>query len=189
MDKANLFAYLISFSFGGFGAWVIGNWGNKLSLLDKPNARSSHDAITPRGGGIGILAAFLICALVLSFPKTFWIPATLLSLFSLWGDRSEIRPRFRLSVQFGASIILLVGLLWTSQCPIAAYLLIFPLALFIVGTANYYNFMDGINGIAGITGIVGFALLALSASISAVSSSFVTLAICMPVSCLVFSTV
>jgi len=29
-----------------------------------------------------------------------------------------------------------------------------------VGTANYYNFMDGINGIAGITGLLGFALLA-----------------------------
>jgi len=137
----NFVLYLVCIILGGVGAWIIPRWGKNLGLLDEPNSRSSHEVITPRGGGIGILAAFFICAFVLSFPKAFWIPATLLSLFSLWGDRTEIRPRFRLSVQFGVSIILLVGLLWTSQCPIAAYLLIFPLALFIVGTANYYNFM------------------------------------------------
>ena len=46
--------------------------------------------------------------------------------------------------------------------------------------------MDGINGIAGITGVVGFGLLAFSATLSAVSPSFVTLAICMALSCLGF---
>ena len=46
--------------------------------------------------------------------------------------------------------------------------------------------MDGINGIAGITGIVGFGLLAFSAFLSGSDSSFVTLAICMSLSCLGF---
>jgi Fuc2NAc and GlcNAc transferase len=36
-------------------------------------------------------------------------------------------------------------------------------AIYIIGTANIYNFMDGINGIAAITGIVGFGLLAFFA--------------------------
>ena len=40
------------------------------------------------------------------------------------------------------------------------YILIIPLALYIVGTTNYYNFMDGINGLAAITGVVGFGLMA-----------------------------
>jgi Fuc2NAc and GlcNAc transferase len=182
----DILLYGVSAAFGVGGAWAVARWGSQLSLLDMANHRSSHVGVVPKGGGIGILTAFSICAIVLSFPKTLWIPATLLSLFSLWGDRSEIRPRSRLSVQFAASILLLVGFLWTNQCSIAAYLLIFPFALFIVGTANYYNFMDGINGIAGITGIVGFALLALFASISKGNSSFVTLAICMAVSCLGF---
>src|SRR3972149_8133386 len=32
--------------------------------------------------------------------------------------------------------------------------------VFITGTANLYNFMDGINGIAGFTGVIGFGLIA-----------------------------
>ena len=43
------------------------------------------------------------------------------------------------------------------------YLLIPFYAVFIAGTANYYNFMDGINGI---TGVVGFGLVAWFAALS-----------------------
>ena len=35
---------------GGVGAWIISRWGKHLGLHDKPNSRSSHDVITPRGG-------------------------------------------------------------------------------------------------------------------------------------------
>jgi Fuc2NAc and GlcNAc transferase len=30
------------------------------TLLDVPNERSSHSVPTPRGGGVGILAAFIL---------------------------------------------------------------------------------------------------------------------------------
>ena len=55
-----------------------------------------------------------------------------------------------------------------------------------MGTANYYNFMDGINGIAGITAVVGFGLLAFYASTSGAEHSFVILSICIALSCLGF---
>lgn len=177
---------MISFSLGWIGAWIIAKWGMKFSLLDRPNLRSSHEIITPKGGGIGILTAFFICSVVLSVPKSFWIPAVFLSLFSFWGDRYEIKPKVRLLFQFGAGTILLVGIFMEKGGGFTVYALIPLLLVFLVGTANFYNFMDGINGIAGITGIVGFGLIAFYASYSGYSDAFSTLAICMSLSCIGF---
>ena len=64
--------------------------------------------------------------------------------------------------------------------------MILAMAVFIVGTANFYNFMDGINGIAAITGIVGFGLLALYSFLSESYSSFAVLSVCIYFSCLGF---
>ena len=55
-----------------------------------------------------------------------------------------------------------------------------------VGTANYYNFMDGINGIAGITGLLGFALLAAYVNLIEGSASVKDVAVCLSIACLVF---
>ena len=58
--------------------------------------------------------------------------------------------------------------------------------VFIVGTANYYNFMDGINGIAGITGLLGFALLAAYVNLIEGSAAIKGLAVCLSLACLGF---
>jgi len=55
-----------------------------------------------------------------------------------------------------------------------------------VGTANYYNFMDGINGIAGITGLLGFALLAAYVNLIEGSAAVKGLAVCLSLACLGF---
>ncbi|MCG7852182.1 MAG: hypothetical protein MIO92_06635, partial [Methanosarcinaceae archaeon] len=173
-----MFVYISSFLFGAGGGWLISRWGKVLGLLDSPNKRSSHNTIVPKGGGIGVLAAFFVSCLFLSIPKGFWVPATILALFSLWGDRSGISPKIRLIFQFAASFILLAGIFISQGSPPLVYLLIVPLSVFVVGTANYYNFMDGINGIAGITGMVAFGLLGFYAFLSGCDSSFVTLSVC-----------
>ena len=178
--------YVISFLLGGTGAWIVAKWGIKLSLFDKPNLRSSHKTVTPKGGGIGILAAFFVCSIAFSIPKSFWIPAVFISLFSFWGDRSEIRPKVRLLFQFAAGTILLIGILMEKQNGVASYALMPLLVIFLVGTANFYNFMDGINGIAGITGIIGFGLIAFYALILDIVLLLSTLAICMSFSCMGF---
>lgn len=178
--------YIISLSLSVTGVWLITVWGYKLGFLDEPNDRSSHETAIPKGGGIGILAAFVFASIMLSIPKSFWIPAAALSLLSLWGDRSEISPAWRLFFQFGASVVFLWGIFIAQGSPAAPYLLIIPLTVFIVCTANYYNFMDGINGIAGITGVVGFGLLAFYGHLSGIDSSFVSLAICIAIACVGF---
>jgi UDP-N-acetylmuramyl pentapeptide phosphotransferase/UDP-N-acetylglucosamine-1-phosphate transferase len=175
-----------SFALGAGGGWVISRWGDRWGLTDIPNERSSHSRPTPKGGGIGILAAVLICSISFSIPKSFWIPAVLLSFFSLFGDHSEIRPQIRLLFQFTAGTILLIGILIGNGSGIASYTLIPLLATFVVGTANYYNFMDGINGIAAITGLFGFGLLGWFAAAGAADPKIIALCVCMSLSCLGF---
>lgn len=182
----NLFLYIICLILGGAGAWLISLWGKSLGLLDKPNERSSHKGLVPKGGGIGILAAFVVSSLLLNIPSGFWFPITAIALFSFCGDRVEFSPKFRLSLQFIAAIILLFGINTAIQNQISGFLLILSMAVFIVGTANFYNFMDGINGIAAITGIVGFGLLALYSFLSESYSSFAVLSVCIYFSCLGF---
>jgi Fuc2NAc and GlcNAc transferase len=170
--------------------------------LDNPNGRSSHHVVTPKGGGVGILAALVFGSLVLSIPKNFWISSTFLALISLWGDRHELSPKFRLSTQFIAAMILLVPILFPNSFPHFnpehvpsnapsislgfSILLLLLLSIFIIGTANFYNFMDGINGIAGITGVVGFGLLSYYTYISGHKASIFTLSICISLACLGF---
>jgi Fuc2NAc and GlcNAc transferase len=168
---------------GGAGAWIIFLFAFRVGLVDHPNERSSHATPTPKGGGIGILAAFVLSSVTLNIPEGFWLPATILALISFYGDKFPISPRFRLPIQFIAALFL-VQLSAFSLQPSAFSL--FFLAVFVVGTANFYNFMDGINGIAGITGVVGFGLLALFAWLSGSAPSFVILALCMSFSCLGF---
>ncbi len=170
-----------SFALGGAGAWFISRFAVRFGLMDIPNERSSHEIPIPipKGGGIGILAAFILASLFFEIPLTFWLPATFLALFSFFGDKVDLSPKLRLPVQFIAALFLLTPPLFSDSssilCLLPSALWLLPLTVFIVGTANFYNFMDGINGIAGITGMVGFGLLAFFAFLSGIDTSFVTL--------------
>ncbi len=161
-------------------------YGNKLGFSDNPGERSSHKYVTPKGGGIGILAAFLFFSVVLNIVWTLWVPALIISLISFWGDRSDIRPAFRLIVQFAAAILLVSGIWGNDQNLMHGYLLLLFCAIFIVGTANFYNFMDGINGIAGITGLAGFGLLAFYAARIGADPAYIKLALLLTLACLGF---
>ncbi len=158
------------FLLGLAGAWIVSCYGSHLGLVDIPSVRSSHKVPTPKGGGIGILFAFILACILYKVSAWFFLPASCLSFFSLIGDRVHISPRIRLAVQFASAFVLLLGLgnlavfhslVGQASCSLPCLLFMsFLAAVFVVGTANFYNFMDGINGIAGITGIIGFGLLA-----------------------------
>ena len=178
--------YLTSVASGVVGAWIIGNYGNRIRLVDEPDERSSHENPTPKGGGIGILAAFLFAAFIAKIPWLFWVPAGVLALFSFFGDMLDLSPIFRLAVQFGAGIVLIAGTGGFDLAHMNRLLLVMLLGVFVVGTTNIYNFMDGIDGIAAVTGIVGFALLALSNFLWGGETSYSVLSICMSMSCFGF---
>jgi UDP-N-acetylmuramyl pentapeptide phosphotransferase/UDP-N-acetylglucosamine-1-phosphate transferase len=178
--------YLSSIIWGGAGAWIVGKFGIRWGFLDCPRDRSSHEKPTPKGGGIGILAAFVIAALFIEIPLSFWLFAVFLALLSFFGDMLDFSPKIRLPFQFIAGVAILLGMKQIPLKEIEGLILIFFLTVFVVGTTNFYNFMDGINGIAAITGIVGFGLLAFANFLSEGDKSFTILSICLSLSCLGF---
>jgi len=178
--------YFLSVLLGALGAYVMGHFGGELGLLDCPNNRSSHCVPTPKGGGVGIFAAFLCVSILVGIPVTFWLPASIIALLGLYGDKKHLSPTFRLVVQFICAFILLMGISKGKQTSLQHFILILPASVFLVGTVNFYNFMDGINGIAGIAGMIGFGLLSFFAGISGSDRSFVTLCISLCLSCLGF---
>lgn len=136
-------------------------------LIDVPNARSSHIAPTPRGGGVAIVIAFLLAALSLAWLGQ--LPATYLFAFLGSGllvggigwvdDHRHVSALWRLLVHFSAAAW---GLAWLGGLPpLVAFGANLDLgwagdalaAVYVVWLLNLYNFMDGIDGIAAVEAV------------------------------------
>jgi Fuc2NAc and GlcNAc transferase len=170
-------------------------------ILDYPNARSSHDVPTPRGGGLAIVLVVELCIVLVSFshalpPRTAIALAGGSALIALVGwldDRRSLRPRARLAVHLLAAVSTVALLGGLPTLAIGPYRLALGVAgsvlavLIIVWLLNLWNFMDGIDGIAGGEGLIagiacglllwpvspGLALVALA--ISAACGGFLVL--------------
>ncbi len=133
-------------------------------LIDIPNARSSHRTPTPRGGGVGIVAAFLLAAAWLLMAERL-SPDVFLALaggglavaaVGFWDDHGHISARWRMLVHLLAAVWSLywLGGLEPLQISSSTSLSGWPGAalacLFIVWMLNLFNFMDGIDGLAGV---------------------------------------
>ena len=142
-------------------------------LLDHPGARSSHRAVTPRGGGLAIMAG-LGATLFLrgsDWAATREVQALLaggavVALVGLLDDRLGLPPLPRFLCQLAAALALVLSTGGLERLPLPAPLdlptgpLGRPLAvLWVLAVVNFMNFMDGIDGLAGLQGFVtGFAL-------------------------------
>ncbi len=134
------------------------------SLMDIPNARSSHTVPTPRGGGVAIVLTFLPALLVLW--QQGWATGAevlalggaglLVAIVGFIDDHRHVPARWRLLGHFAAALGLLIGLGGAPSLTVAgisvqsAGILLPLLAVYLVWLLNLYNFMDGIDGIAGI---------------------------------------
>ena len=131
-------------------------------VLDVPNARSSHEAPTPRGGGIAIVVTFVVASFALALFGL--IPADLfgaltggglaVALVGYFDDRKPLPARVRLAIHLISAawaVYMLAGLppiQWGST-PIRLGLWGDVLAVFAIAwILNFFNFMDGIDGIA-----------------------------------------
>lgn len=137
--------------------------GPRIHLMDKPLQRSSHLVPVARGAGIGFVMVFCLLSFIFLKEYRFGILAGILGLFSFLTDRFEITSQNRLIFHLCVAILFIAFFLHLPFSLIGV-LLFFFWAVFIAGTANFYNFMDGINGIAALTGIVAFSFMAFYAS-------------------------
>ncbi|WP_055003429.1 MraY family glycosyltransferase [Pseudomonas coronafaciens] len=137
------------------------------SLIDVPNARSSHSLPTPRGGGVAIVIAFLLAVTLLTGIGHLSASALtaiigsggLVALVGFMDDHGHIAARWRLLGHFvaaGWTLLWLGGLAplsimgWSfDPGPLGQVLA----AFYLVWMLNLYNFMDGIDGIAGVEAV------------------------------------
>lgn len=115
----------------------------RFAIVDKPNARSSHQYITIRGGGIIFpLAAIIFLPFTSTREIIFCVSILIISVLSFIDDIKPMDSLIRLIVQS----IAVSGLLFFFAGDLT--LIWFPvLFILITGVINAYNFMDGINGI------------------------------------------
>jgi len=154
---------------------------HRVRIMDEPNARSSHQQATPRGGGVAIVTTFLVGVGLIELlgeevqihQHYFWVfllSSVLIAAISLYDDITQKSFQIKLATQVvaialaisaglvldGTTVAVLDGLPWLAITITVVWLL---------GMTNAYNFMDGIDGMAAITAIVVslfFAVITLS---------------------------
>ena len=126
--------------------------------FDRPNARSLHRDVVPRGGGLAIWIGW--CAGIFWLPdaQPWLLPLAAVVIVSFFDDRRGIPAPLRLFVQLAAAIAWVLLAAPTSDLIVAATMIVA-----IVWVANLYNFMDGSDGLAGTMTVVGFGAYALGA--------------------------
>jgi len=146
-------------------------------LLDLPGRRRSHEAPTPRGGGIGIVLALApVLALATGFLPASARAAGVAVLVGLalvaaigWvDDHRPLRALPRLLVHLAASVLLAWGLLAPAASSSPAFLAILGgwIVLTTAWSINLHNFMDGIDGILAGQALFVFGSFAASTAAS-----------------------
>ncbi|MBB2201787.1 glycosyltransferase family 4 protein [Gluconacetobacter tumulisoli] len=150
----------------------------RLNVLDHPGHRSSHTRPTPKGGGIGITAAFVVAVPigrhldglpVLSVAAFGMIAATtVLAVISWLDDVYQWRAAIKLATQFVAAAILVVTGTRLSGVAGQAGDVVLSV-VWVVYVTNAVNFMDGLNGLASGTIMIACLIMACVAPIPAVA--------------------
>lgn len=146
---------------------VLRRYALAKSIIDIPNARSSHSVPTPRGGGVAIVLTFLLTLPFLvmatlapiSVALALGGAGALVALVGFMDDHGHIAARWRLLGHFlaaGWALFWLGGLppviVFGSEFNLGWFGQLVAI-LYLVWMLNLYNFMDGIDGVASIEAI------------------------------------
>jgi len=176
---------------------VVRRMAGRLRLVDVPNERSLHQVPVPRLGGVAIvlsvwtvlaIAQEVLPASMLARSDTLaWLAGA--SVIAVLGFVDDVRPlpaAPRLVLQLALATLVAAVAFRSDELSLAAGLRIhverswlLPLAvLFVVGTTNIYNFMDGMDGLAATqTMSAGLALGVAGAAAGQLDVAFICLAI------------
>ncbi len=146
--------------------FLVRRYALRRGVIDRPNTRSSHSVPTPRGGGLGVILAFLLTLMVvtgasLALAEYCAIIGVLAVAAIGWvDDHRGASVRSRLIVHLiGAALLL--PLMWALPfffLPVWARLVWWM--FWVVASINVVNFMDGIDGIIGLQTLVFGAYVA-----------------------------
>ncbi len=170
-----LVCFLIAFGVSYLGTLGLLRIPMVRGFIDVPNERSSHEAPKSRIGGVAIVVSFYAALVWLwvSQPETrvfmpLAVGSAMLFLTGLIDDWRGLGVKIKFAMQIVAAITVVsfgvsidhiyipaagsVELGWTG-IPITV--------LFIVGSINFYNFIDGIDGLAAGSAFIAAGFLAL----------------------------
>ncbi|MGA8248661.1 MAG: glycosyltransferase family 4 protein [Nocardioides sp.] len=149
-------------------------------VVDVPNARSSHAAVTPRGGGVALLVGVAVgvaSAIVVRPPESaspdpsvvsaVAVGVVLFGVLGLVDDLSDVDARVRLAVQALLATGVATTVAVADSSPWAVGLVAVAGSIWLVSYVNAFNFMDGINAISAVSTLLAacwFAGLAARAS-------------------------
>ena len=155
--------------------WLLPKWG----MLDKPDfKRHIHKRAIPRGGGLGMMLAFVTVVVAFSFlpltdgsplnPKALWplLPLGILLPLGVLDDRFGLMARTKFFFQGMAAL-----LAWFLGCRFeTCFGVHFPVwvglpltLLWIVAFINAFNMIDGVDGLAAGVGIISASCMAATA--------------------------
>ena len=162
-------------------------WGmTRVGAIDMPGDRSSHSRPTPKGGGVGIVLAFLVGVLVLyryaefsriadPYFRAVICAAVGIAAVAFLDDLLYWPASAKLLAQVAAALLAVGGGLSLPFLRLPGFGTV-PLGwlgpaltvVWIVAATNAMNFMDGLNGLAsGVTAIASLALAAFGAWLGA----------------------
>ncbi|MBR0656374.1 glycosyltransferase family 4 protein [Plastoroseomonas arctica] len=151
-------------------------------ILDHPDARKAHKHPTPKGGGVGIVVAFLVGMAVLFQVAAFArladtqfvgviAAAAAIALVALLDDIWDFRFIVKLAAQAGAALVAVAGGIALDRLSMPGLGMVslgfagVALTLFwIIACTNAVNFMDGLDGLVGGSLFLACAILALIAA-------------------------
>ena len=155
--------YLVSILLTG----LIRRYALKHAVIDEPNHRSSHTTPTPRGGGLSISLAFILCAIIL--PALDLLPANYgvalaggglaVALVGWIDDHRQVPQIWRSIVYLAAACWALYWLGGLGRITVGSRIIELHYfgniiaILVIVWLTILYNFMDGADGLAGLQAV------------------------------------
>ncbi len=174
MSTTGLIAFLIAISLSMMLIPLLVRVATSVGLVDLPGPRKVHTNAVPRVGGIAIFLGSVV-PLLIWMPKTqlfFALLAalTLLFLFGVWDDRSDINFRIKFLGQIAAASILVYwGDAGIHHFPffedreIPQVLTQMFTVILLVGVTNAVNMADGLDGLAGGTSLLAIGCMTVTA--------------------------
>ncbi|PIE54893.1 MAG: undecaprenyl-phosphate alpha-N-acetylglucosaminyl 1-phosphate transferase [Dethiosulfovibrio peptidovorans] len=131
----------------------------RFGLVDRPEPRKIHREPVPRGAGLILWAGYLFWSLIFSpagiFFPTLITGCSMVFLVGYLDDMISLSPRLRLLVHLMAAGLVAVPFFKGALVPTILSI------LWIAGTTNAYNLIDGMNGLSLSMATLALAALAL----------------------------
>jgi Fuc2NAc and GlcNAc transferase len=178
-----------AFTVSLIGSSLYSGFALRRGIIAKQNARTLHDRVVARGGGIVFATTFFLAVIVAwllgELPRAVMLcfgPGAIgAAVAGFIDDVHDVSPMKKLLIQIGLAIWIATTFITVLYAPAlrgvpapwllaVAFTLLFPVWLI-----NVYNFIDGIDGLAATGAVIICVAAALVLSMSGGDSMFISL--------------